>query len=477
MGQEAKRGLVWTTLQSLINRFSGFVVFLVLARLLEPRAFGIFAAAVAFVTLTTLVAEAGLSRALIQRPVLTGAHLDTSLALTTILGLVLSGVLLLLSAPIGAWFDMQELAPVLALLAPVPFLSAVGSVPEGLLRRRLSFRSLALRSSVGAAAGGLLGIGLGLAGFGVWALVGQLLTQYSLSLAMLWWAVRWRPGLRWERRAAVEVLSLGGSFLGIGLLNALARRAPDLIIGALLGPALLGIYAVAQRAPMLLTDLVLNNANSVAIPIFSRGASQPERLRRMYVRALEATAAAAFALFLTGSLVSRDLVPLVFGDQWSRAGELMAVLLLLGPAQSMLVFTNSTLLGLGRGRLALGWTATSVGVRVSVAVLAIPHGLMCFAIASATATWLLLVPSLALVRRVTVITVRDQLRAVTPSLGSGAALLLVGWTASMLLDDSLPLLRVGVLGTLAILSYATVLRVLNPQVFRALSRRARRRGL
>ena len=87
LGQEAKRGLVWTTLQSLINRFSGFVVFLVLARLLEPRAFGIFAAAVAFVTLTTLVAEAGLSRALIQRPVLTGAHLDTSLVLTTILGL------------------------------------------------------------------------------------------------------------------------------------------------------------------------------------------------------------------------------------------------------------------------------------------------------------------------------------------------------------------------------------------------------
>ena len=267
-------------------------------------------------------------------------------------------------------------------------------------------------------------------------MVGQLLTQYGLSLAILWWAVRWRPGLRWERRAAVEVLSLGGSFLGIGLLSALARRSPDLIIGALLGPVALGIYAVAQRAPMLLTDLVLNNANSVAIPVFSRGASQPERLRRLYVRALEATAAAAFALFLTGSLVSRDLVPLVFGDQWSRSGEVMAVLLLLGPAQSMLFFTNTTLLGVGRGRLALGWTAASVGVRVSVALLAIPHGLMCFAIASATAVWLLVVPSLALVQRVTIITVRDQFHAVSASLWSGVALLLVGWTASTLLDDA-----------------------------------------
>nr|MBA2624810.1 oligosaccharide flippase family protein [Acidimicrobiia bacterium] len=175
--RSAVRGVGWSALQTVASRSLSTVVFVVLARLVEPEDFGLVAIASVFVALLTVLADQGFGQALVQRPVLERTHLDTAFWLNVTIGALLALLLAGTAGAIANLFDEADLAPLLRALAMVPLISALGVVPSSLLRRDLAFASLAVRGLVGTAAGGVVGIAAAVAGAGAWALVAQLVVQ------------------------------------------------------------------------------------------------------------------------------------------------------------------------------------------------------------------------------------------------------------------------------------------------------------
>ena len=113
-----------------------------------------------------------------------------------------------------------------------------------ILQRKLAFDKLAARSLAAAMVGGVVGVSMAFAGFGVWSLVGQNLAIALVGAIVLWRASDWRPGFGLSKRHYRDLFGFGVPVLGTSILRASVRRSDDFLIGYFLGPTSLGYYTI-----------------------------------------------------------------------------------------------------------------------------------------------------------------------------------------------------------------------------------------
>ncbi|MGO4383800.1 lipopolysaccharide biosynthesis protein [Specibacter sp. RAF43] len=325
---KAAAGVLWTTAQKWAVRLSGFVTIAVLSRLLVPADFGVIAVATAVMPLLYLLADLGFSTYVVQAERVDQRILSTAFWYSTLAGGLLAGVLVLIAPFIGAIFRLADVVPVLYALAPVVMLVALASVPMAVLKRRLAFRALAVQSMVASVVGQVVAVALALAGMGVWALVWQLLVVQAITLGWAWAASAWRPTAQFDRREFVAMTRFGGNVVGTEVIALSRLWAETAIVSVALGPAGLGFLNIAQRLIQVAQDLTASAIVPVSTVVFARIRSDVGRLGSGYLRASELTYAAIVPVMVFVSVAAAQIVPLVFGGQWSESvlpAQLLAV--------------------------------------------------------------------------------------------------------------------------------------------------------
>jgi O-antigen/teichoic acid export membrane protein len=435
LGRAAVRGLAWTTLRSVSSRLVGSVVFVILARLLDPKSFGLVALASVFVVLLSLLVESGFGEAVIQRKELTRSDLDTAFWVNNATGV---GLALLMTASadlLGALFDQPELAPVLRALSPVLVFAALASVPQALLRRELRFRELAFRGFAATVAGGAVGVAMALAGLGVWSLVGQILANVVVGTAMLWLACSWRPGRAVSRSSFVELFHFGANILGERVAYFTSRRSDDFLIGLVLGPVALGLYTAAYRILLLMSEVMIWTIDGVAFPLFSRLQGDGERTKRGFYAVTQLSSAVAVPAFLTFAVLAPDVTSVVFGPQWTGAIPVMRILALVGIPHAVTHWHKAIVNAAGRPNLSLRFAVLTGAVNVVGFVLVVRWGILAVATSYVACGYLLAPVSVWLVTRVLDIEVKTYLRLFVAPVASGLVMLLSLIAAKAALAD------------------------------------------
>ncbi|RMH27980.1 MAG: hypothetical protein D6693_04420 [Planctomycetota bacterium] len=360
-------GLVWATAERWGRHVLSFVVYVALARLLAPEAFGLVALAAVVTSFCQLFVSQGFGTAIIQREDLRDAHLDTAFWISLALSTGLFVVMVLAAGPIAAVAGEPGLAPVLRWLAAVVPINSLASVPAASLTRQMRFRPLAVRSTLGVLAGGAAGVGMALAGFGVWSLVGQQLTAAVVGVAALWSASRWRPGLRAERRAFGELFGFSANVLATNVLWFFSQQLDKAVIGVGLGPVALGVYFLAQRLMTLVLDLLTAPLQAVALPWMSRKQADRAALGAAYSRALRLAGLVMFPVFFGLATVAREVTPMVFGAVWADAGPVLAVLAIAAALRGAQTFVHPVMMAAGRPGVFLSimvahtaWTTAAI---------------------------------------------------------------------------------------------------------------------
>lgn len=329
--KRVQRGLIWTIADSWGRQLLGLAVFVVIARLVSETDIGLVALAAVFVAFAQIFVDQGLSDALVQRRQLSRGHIDTAfwISMGVGVGLALAGVLL--AIPIARSVGEPTLQPILQVLSLSFVLTALSSVQIGLLRRELAFRSLALRTLLATAGGGVVGIAMALQGYGAWALVGQQLAQAALSVAMLWRVSPWRPGRNVSSAHFRQLFGYSRNVVGSDILSFLARNADNFLIGAVIGTGPLGIYAVGYRILDASNSLLIGLSRRIAFPALSRLQHEPARMKRAFFRVSRLSGVLYIPAFVGLALVAQELVVVLFGRRWEEAGPVAALLFLAGP--------------------------------------------------------------------------------------------------------------------------------------------------
>lgn len=352
---------------------------IVLARHLSPSDFGTFAMVQFVLVVLTIVGDAGLGGALVQKKT---PPSQSELSSVFFVQMALAFVVVLAASLVGEalpriWTDLPEGTPwIVRALALNYVLTSARVVPTLLMERELLFVRISILDTVNSVVFYLVASAFALADFGVWALVygvvGQGVAGLFTALALRpWW-----PSLAFDRMALRGLLGFGIPYQARSGLVLLTRSAIPVVGGTMVGSHAVGLVNWALETGFFALTFVEILAR-VSFPLYSRLQTAAAELAAEIERTLRV--GAAIALFLAGMFVGLgpELTEIIYSAQWLEAVPLLRayavavvfgmLVFLLAPAfdaanKPRIVLAQMTVVCL------LTWIATPLGVRFAGAL-------------------------------------------------------------------------------------------------------------
>lgn len=359
------RGLVLVFLSTAGSRLVSLGADLGLMRLLAVEDFGAVAFGLLVANALGLLRSMGIGEALVARREVDQLTNDTAFALAVGLGLGFYGLL----AGAAPWIvglagqaDTAVLTSVLRWVGLLVLLQAVAAVPGSLLERDLDFGRRVCTDSLPTLVYAVVGLGLGLTGYGVWSLIwGRLAGGLVAALAACWLSP-WHPTWRFDRARARELIRYGRPVAVAGLVAFLVVNVDDLVVVRLLGVEALGFYARAYLLANLPVTSVAHLVNRVAFPAYARLHGEPGEVAGLYGRLFIAVAVVALPFALGLLLLAGPFVAVAFGERWAPLVSLLQWLAAYGLLRALLSNTGPLFNALGSPRAAVGVNALQLGL-------------------------------------------------------------------------------------------------------------------
>lgn len=322
LAQRAVKAAAWGYLGSAARLVIQLGSQIVLARLLGPAEYGLFAVAVIAVSLGVLVSDIA-SSALIHVDELDEPQIRFAFTWQLASGLLLCSLLAAIAEPLAAWVRQPGLGPILLAGAPLCLLNALGGVSLALLRRRLDYGTIQVWQTLGYFIGYVL-VGIPLAALttaGAWALVAAWAVQVAVAtLGYLWRAPHtWAPLLRCasgRRMVAFGLQAMLANFSNWALAN-----VDRLIVARTASIRDTGLYSTMIN--LLSTPLaqILGTYQSVAFAASAR--SGEESARQTFLLMLSGGSLIVSLLFGIVLAIPDTLIAVMYGPKWADAEAYM----------------------------------------------------------------------------------------------------------------------------------------------------------
>ena len=210
--------------------------------------------------------------------------------------------------------DLEELRT-----DPKLVINALAIIPRTLFVKEVNFKTQTKISLIASISSGVIGIGMALAGLGVWSLVGQQLSRQLLNTLFLWIYCTWRPAWEFSMQSFKELFSFGSKLLLSGLLDTVFKEIYSLVIGRCYTSAQLGQYTRASQFNQIFSSNLTTVIQRVSYPVLSSIQDEPERLRDAYRKVIKSTMLISFACMLGLAAVARPLIIILIGEKWLPA--------------------------------------------------------------------------------------------------------------------------------------------------------------
>lgn len=414
--------VAWTMVRVGFLQASTFVIFTVLARILTPVEFGMFALASLFVELGRILATAGLMDAILRARSIDDELIDTIFWTNVALSTALALLTWLLAEPYAQFMGQPEMAALLRWLALTLPLTALGAVHLVLKERDFGHKDLAVRVVASALTGGIAAIAAALYGLGAWSLVIQSAVTALVGLVLAWRAHPWIPGLRVSPRRLWTVTGFTSSVLLSQLLRFFLVRIQDLIIGRYINAGAVATYRIAWRCVDLISQATLVPIVSVSVVTLSRLQDDPQAFGNAYYRFLGTGALIGFPALLGYGFVAPDLIVTLFGPAWEPAGLPARILSLMAVPFVVNFFIGPVMTAKGHAAALAKVSALQFVMTLALSLAAVPFGLEAVAAAYVLRAYLTMPYQVALVIKATDITIGGMWRSIAPSLLASAVM-------------------------------------------------------
>ena len=348
------KGLGWSAVDNAARYGMQFMVGIVLARLLSPDDYGLLGLVGIVTVLCTALVNGGFTTALIRKKDATDDDYNTVFICNLGMSLLLYVVVFLCAPLIAGFFEREELTPLVRVSSLGLIIGALGMVQQTRLTKRIDFKTQTKITLVASAVSGVVGIGMALAGFGVWALVGQQLTSQIISTILLYIYNRWLPCLRFSIESFHELFGFGWKMMVSILLDAVWKELNQVVVGKFYNPATLGQYTRAKHYAQLFSQNLTAVMERVTYPVLSSIQDEKERMVSAYRRMIRTSMfITTVALFSLGA-VSEPLIYCMIGPKWHEASTYLPLICITYSLYPLHAINLNMLQVQGRSDLFLG---------------------------------------------------------------------------------------------------------------------------
>ena len=294
----------------------GFVISVLLARLLEPKAFGLIAIITAITLISQNFVDSGLSTALVQNKSVDDNDYSTVFYMSFSIALLLY-MLLFFSAPlISSYYGLKELTMPFRIMALTLPVYSYSSVQAAKMTREMQFDKMLVCNIIVTILTGVIGVTMALYALQLWALVFYYLSSSVLRCVSYSFAVKWRPKPVFSAARAKELFNYGYKILFSGLLCAVFDNIRTLIIGKTYSPAELGYYDRGNQIPTVVSTTLDSVFKSVMLPVYSDAQENREKVKSLLRRTVIQNSLINFPAMVGLAVVAEPLVRLLYTDKW-----------------------------------------------------------------------------------------------------------------------------------------------------------------
>ncbi len=293
-----------------------FIVSIVIARLLDPSAYGIVALITVFTTIATVFVQSGLNTALVQKKDATSMEYSSVFYYSLFVAFALYIILFFSAGWIAGFYEIPQLKLVLQIMALTLFPGALNSIQIAVLSKRMQFRLQFYSGMIAAIVSGVLGIVIAAMGGGVWALVVQQLSYQTLICVILWFLVKWRPTLEFSFQKTKSLLKFGSKVLSFNLINTLYSNIESLIIGKKYSESDLAFFSKGKQFPLIMIDNIDGSIQSVMFATYVKYQEDVREIKRILRKTMSLNTYLVFPAMLGLAVIGKPLIWLVLGESW-----------------------------------------------------------------------------------------------------------------------------------------------------------------
>ena len=364
----------------------------ILARLLSPADFGVVTMVTTFGLLFRSFGYTGFTELIVQHDGLNASLTSNLFWVEVGVGALLTIVFAASGQLMAAFFHNQTVSRIAIGMSPMIILGCLGWIHLGLLQRAMCFKATALVSFAGQVAFVAVSIGLAIAGWHYWALVGGIVTQSATTTVGSWAACRWRPG--WPSRVSGtrSGLKFAMNVYSHFSFNYLTSNTDNLLVGWRFGAPALGFYKKAYDLFVVPQTQLLAPLSAVVVSTLSRVSHDRKKFQRYFLRTISVLALVGMGIGANFALVGQDLFRILLGPGWEEAGRIFA---LFGPGIGVMLLygTHGWIhLSIGRPERWFRWGVLEFMCTTGLFLLALPLGPTGIALAWTISFFLLMFP-------------------------------------------------------------------------------------
>ena len=273
--ERATRGLLFTLGSQGTRLMAQMIAVVVLSRLLDPKAFGVYAMVVPVLTFVSLTQDLGLAQAAVQKPRLTQREASSLFWLNVLAGLVIASLVALTAPLVGRFYGQPLVEHLLLAAAPVALISSFTAQHRALLTRQMRFGAIAIIETVAPIGSLAAGMACAFLWPGPWALYASFAALTLISSCGSVATARWMPS--WPRRDPElrNMIHFGAGLTGFTLTNFVARNLDNILIGRVWGSGPLGLYDRAYKLLLFPLQQVNNPIGRIMTPTLARMLHEP----------------------------------------------------------------------------------------------------------------------------------------------------------------------------------------------------------
>lgn len=381
------------TLLSQAGRFSlSILSTMILARILRPDDFGLFAMAATLVSLFVVVRDLGLSTATVQKKEIDQEMVSTLFWMNVLFGLLVA-LLAVTAAPLLAWFFQEGRLPPVAMAMGAPaMIDSLAMQHRALLRRQMRFTAIAALVNTSEAAGIAAGVAAAFLGAGYWSLVILRVSASVTRVVMTWALCSWRPSLSFRFGAVRSMVEFGGFLTFTRVVRYASRNFDRFLVGRIRDAVALGYYTRASDWLPGPVNRLTMPIGGVAISTLSRLVDEPRRFRAYFRQGIRIVALLGTPGICFLYHDAPQVVLLLLGDQWFSTIPIFRRLAPCALATLGQMGFHWAFLSLGNARRQFYWECVTTAVIVAAILLGVRWGMNGVALAYSLASVLLLFP-------------------------------------------------------------------------------------